>query len=189
MTHRKTPVFPRLNQQEMADFLTIKRVRLQWATREGIVERSKDGYCPEIVTGQWLSYERGRMDKKAHRNEFERERVRLTRAKAEAAERQLAVLDGSLLGTHDIVQSVKTVCLRIKSKLQAALPRLTRACYHAPSLTEASKNSRVEFDLLISELSGLENGAVPAQFEVVEDENRGSVKRPASRKSPERSAQ
>jgi hypothetical protein len=68
--------------------------------------------------------------------------VRLTRAKAEEVERRLAILDHSLLGTDDIVQTVKAVCLRIKSKLQAAIPRLAKACYHAPSLTEADYRNR-----------------------------------------------
>jgi len=73
----------------MAAFLTIKRVRLQWATREGIIERGADGYRPEIVVAQWLKYERQRIAKKAGRSEFERQRVRLTRAKAEEVERQI----------------------------------------------------------------------------------------------------
>jgi len=160
--------FPRLNQQQMADFLSMKAVTLGWATRNGIVERDGDGsYRPEIVTGQWLKYERGRAAKKAGRSEFERQRVRLTKMKADVVERRLCQLDGSLVGTDDIVASMKTVCLRIKSKLQAALPRITRACYHAPNLTEALKGSRAEFDVLISELSTLENDTAPTQFEVV----------------------
>jgi hypothetical protein len=164
----KAHSFPKLSQQKMADFLAIKRVRLSWATREGIVERDADGfYRPEIVTGQWLKYERGRYAKKAGKSECEKQRARLTRAKAEAAERQLALLDRSLINGDDMIQSAKAVSLRIKSKLQAALPRLSRACYHAPSLTEALKNSRNEFDLLIGELSALEQNAAPAQFEVV----------------------
>jgi hypothetical protein len=176
----KSPAFPKLNQTQMAAFLSIKRVRLSWATREAIVERDADGsYRPEIVTAQWLKYERGRIDKKAGRSEFERQRVRLTRAKAEEVERRLAILDHSLLGTDDIVQGVKTVCLRIKSKLQAALPRLTRACYHAPNLAEALKNSRREFDLLIAELFALEANGEATQFEVVTDASGESAERSA----------
>jgi hypothetical protein len=154
----------------MADFLAIKRERLSWALRTGIVSRDRDGsYRPEIVTGQWLKYERGRSALKSKRSEFERQRARLTRAKAEAAERRLAVLDRSLINGDDMIETARTISLRIKSKLQAALPRLTRACYHAPSLTEALKNSRSEFDLLIAELSALENGAGTgtSQLEVV----------------------
>jgi hypothetical protein len=166
----------------MADFLVIKRERLSWATREGIVERDADGsYRPEIVTGQWLNYERGRSAKKSRSSEFERQRARLTAAKASTAERRLAQLDHSLINGDDMIASVKTVCLRIKSKLQAALPRLTRACYHAPNLTEALKSSRGEFDLLIGELSALEDGSAPARFEVVTDDANGSdTPRPAA---------
>jgi hypothetical protein len=159
---------------EMAAFLSIKAVTLAWASREKIVTRERDkSYRPEVVVGEWLKYERGRMAKKAGKSEFERQRVRLTKVKAEVVERNLALLDGSLLSTADIVASVKTVCLRIKSKLQSALPRLTRACYHAPNLTEALKSSRAEFDLLISELSALENGAAPMQLEVVTTDDDG----------------
>jgi hypothetical protein len=180
--------FPRLNQTEMAAFLSIKAVTLAWASREKIVSRERDGfYHPEIVVGQWLKYERGRHAKKAGKSEFERQRVRLTRAKAEAAERRLAILDGALLSTDDIVASVRTVCLRIKSKLQAALPRIARSCYHAPSVNESLKNARGEFDVLIAELSALENGAMPAQFEVVNDDD-GSTARPAADKGPNGSA-
>src|SRR4029453_2316331 len=62
---KKRP-FPRLNQVEMAQFLAIKRERLQWATREKIVERAFDGsYHPEVVTAQWLRYERKRAAQKS----------------------------------------------------------------------------------------------------------------------------
>jgi hypothetical protein len=175
--------FPKLSQQKMADFLAIKRERLAWASREGIVGREQDGsYRPETVTGQWLKYERGRHAKKSGRSEFDRQRVRLTKAKAEEVERRLAILDHSLLGTDDIVQTVKAVCLRIKSKLQAAIPRLAKACYHAPSLTEALFKTRGEFDLLISELSALEKDAAPTQFGVVADANGESNERPPAGK-------
>jgi len=158
----------------MAAFLAIKPVRLEWASTEKIVEREDNGlYRPEIVTGQWLAYERGRAAKKAGRSEFERQRLRLIRAKAEAAERRLAMLDGSLVGTDAIVESVRTVCLRIKSKLQAALPRLARACYHAPNVQESLRVVRAEFDLLIRELSALDGAGVTTQFEVVNDDDDG----------------
>jgi hypothetical protein len=168
---RKRPVFPRLNQLQMADFLEIKPERLAWATREKIVDREGSGfYRPEIVVGQWLNYERTRSAKRSKRSEFERQRARLTRAKAEAAERQLAIIDGTLLSTGDIVETARAVALRIKSKLQAALPRIARGCYHAPNVTEALIKARGEFDLLINELSALENAGTP-QFEVVSDAN------------------
>lgn len=175
----------------MAAFLQIKPERLEWAGREKIIDRDKDGsYRPEIITGQWLKYERGRNITRARRSEFERQRARLTRAKAEIVERNLAVLDGSLVNCDDMIESVKTVCLRIKSKLQAALPRIARACYHAPNLTEALKMLRGEFDLLISELSALENGAGPTQFELVTDDNDATnAERPAASKNSRRSAE
>jgi hypothetical protein len=106
--------FPRLNQTEMATFLGIKRERLKWATSEGIVERDDGGrYHPEVATSQWLNYERSQIARRTGESEFERQRARLTRAKAETVERHLAVLDGSLMATDEIVQTVKTVCLRI----------------------------------------------------------------------------
>jgi hypothetical protein len=142
----------------MADFLAIKRQRLSWATREGIIPREADGsYRPEIVVGQWLKYERGRSAKGKHRSELEQERVRLTRAKADAAVRRLAILDHGLVGTADIIELVKTVSLRIRNKLTAALPRISRACYAAPSEKESMAAARREFDVLLAELSALKN--------------------------------
>jgi hypothetical protein len=161
----------------MADFLGIKRERLSWATREKIVEKDEAGwYHPEIVTLQWLTYERGRSAKKEGKSEFERQRARLARAKAEVAERRLAMLDRALLGTDDIVETIKTVCVRIRSKLQAALPRIARGCFHAPSLTEALAKARSEFDLLLNELSAL-NDVGSTNFEVVKDANGKSAER------------
>jgi hypothetical protein len=111
---------------------------------------------------------------------------RLTRAKAEAAERKLAVLDRALVGTGDIIEPTKAVCLRIKSKLQAALPRIARGCYYAPNLTEALFKVRGEFDLLLAELSSLEAGEhFSSVLEVVTDED-GAEAAEGSRKSPER---
>jgi phage terminase Nu1 subunit (DNA packaging protein) len=180
--------FPRLNQTEMATFLGIKRERLKWATSEGIVERDDGGqYHPEVATSQWLNYERSQIARRAGESEFERQRARLTRAKAETVERHLAVLDGSLMATNEIVQTVKTVCLRIKSKLHAALPRLTRTCFHAPSLTEALKKSRGEFDLLIAELTALDDAGTK-QFEVVKDANGDSERSTAAKSQRKRAS-
>ena len=160
--------FPRLNQRGMAEFLAITPSRLEWAGREGIVKRERDGsYRPEIVTAQWLAYERERNAKGNRRSEFERERARLTRAKAEAAERKLALLDHALVGTDDIIERVKTVSLRIRNKLLTSLPRIARSCYSAPSATEATLAARREFDLLIAELSALQDGGSTTEFEVV----------------------
>jgi phage terminase Nu1 subunit (DNA packaging protein) len=107
----ETAVFPRLNQRQMAAFLGIKPSRLEWAGKEGIIERDERGRYPcEMVTAQWLTYERALHAKGGKRSEFERQRARLTRAKAEAAERKLAMLDRALVGTGDIVERTKAVC-------------------------------------------------------------------------------
>jgi hypothetical protein len=174
---RKTPKFPRLSRLEMAEFLAIKAIRLSWATREKIVERDSDGlYRPEVVTAQWLAYERSpRARVRKRGSEFERARARLTLVKAQSAERRLAVLDHRLLATDDIVESVKMVCLRIKSKLQSAIPRLARSCYHAPSVTEAMFAARREFDAVIAELSALEDGGSRAELELVRDDANGEI--------------
>lgn len=112
---------------------------------------------------------------------------RLTRAKAEAAERKLAMLDRALVGTSDIIDRTKAFCLRIKSKLQAALPRIARSCYYAPNLTEALFKVRAEFDLLIAELSSLEAGeGVHYEFEVVTDEDGTQAAEEGPRRSPDR---
>ena len=106
----------------MAAFLGIKTNRLERASSEGIVSRDEAGLYPcELACAQWLNYERSLHAKGNKRSEFERQRARLTRAKAEAAERKLAMLDQALVGTGDIIERAKAVCLRIKSKLQAAL--------------------------------------------------------------------
>jgi hypothetical protein len=164
--------FPKLSQQKMADFLCVKRVRLAWGLTHGIVSHDGNGlYDPVETTRKWLEYERGPRARSRGRtsSDFEKQRARLTRAKAVAAERQAALLDRSLMSTNGITETVKTVCLRIKSKLQAALPRLARSCYHAANVQEALKNARSEFDVVIGELSALEHdGAIP-QLEVVQD--------------------
>jgi hypothetical protein len=171
MSKSKPVVFPKLSQRQMADFLGTTETRMEWAYRNKIVEREPDGrYRPEAVTPKWLAYERSPRSRSKGRvsSGFERERARLTRLRAEEVSRRLALLDGSLLSTADIVETVKSVCLRIKSKLQAAIPRIARSCYHAPNVNQALKNARSEFDAVIAELSALENGAAaPRQFEVV----------------------
>jgi hypothetical protein len=173
----------------MAQFLAIKRERLQWATREKIVERAFDGsYHPEVVTAQWLRYERKRAAQKSGRSELEKQRIRFVKAKADAQERRLALLDHALVNGDDMVASVKTVCLRIRSKLQAALPRIARSCYHSANVTESLKNARGEFDVLLAELSTLESGDVRSNLEIVADANGESPKRSAAEKDPDGSA-
>jgi hypothetical protein len=165
----------------MAAFLGIKYVRLEWATHEGIVKRDDAGkYHPETVTPAWLEYERGRSAKREHRSEFERERIRLTRAKADAAERRLAVLDHALVGTSDIIELTKTVALRIRNKMMVAIPKISRACYSAPSAKEATHAVRREFDILLGELSALKPDRRRGQFEVVHDEDTNGDRRSAA---------
>jgi hypothetical protein len=170
----------------MAAFLGIKPSRLEWAGKEGIIKRDEQGRYPcETVTAQWLEYERALHAKGRKRSEYERQRARLTRAKAEAAERKLAMLDRALVGTSDIIERAKAVCLRIKSKLQGALPRIARNCYYAPNVAEALFKVRAEFDLLIAELSALEGSeGVHPEFEVVASNEDGAAE---DSKDPERS--
>ena len=173
----ESPTFPRLNQRQMATFLGIKPSRLEWAGREGIVKRDPDGFYPcETVTAQWLEYERGRRAKANRRSQLERERAALTRAKRELMELRLAAMREKLVDLDSIAGTLRAVCLRIRSKFQAALPRLARGCYYAPSLQESSNKVRTEFDVLLSELSSLgENDLVlEASFEVVQDGEPGS---------------
>jgi phage terminase Nu1 subunit (DNA packaging protein) len=185
----KARSFPRLSQQKMADFLAIKRERLAWATREGLVTREANKtYAPEIVTGQWLKYERSRMATKAGKSKLEVERVRLTKAKADAACLRLAQLNGALINPDDMIENVRTACLRIRAKLQAAIPRLSRACYHAPNATEALLAARREFDVLLSELSTLDKSSGAEHFQVVTDENGAKTQRPTTGDDPEDSA-
>jgi phage terminase Nu1 subunit (DNA packaging protein) len=170
MIKRKSPVFPRLNETEMAAFLAIQRVRMQWARREGIVERGGDGlYDLPIATAQWLKYERSRSAKGQRRSEIERQRARFIKAKADAAELRLATLNYSLVSPADIIERVKTVCLRIRNKLLTSTPRIARACYSSPSVGEATLVARREVDVLLAELAALEDGGPTTEFEVVQD--------------------
>jgi phage terminase Nu1 subunit (DNA packaging protein) len=178
------------NQRQLAALLRVLPERISQATNRGIIHRADGatGYDLDSAVGEWLEYERGLHARGRKKSEFERQRARLTRAKAEAAERKLAVLDQALVGTGDIVERAKAVCLRIKSKLQAALPRIARACYYAPNLTEALFKVRAEFDLLIAELSALEaDHDVHSGFEVVsndEDGESGNAKRSPTGEDP-----
>jgi hypothetical protein len=174
MPKAKNPVFPRLNQRQMADFLGINDVRLAWAVRQKIVEPDKNGLYPvDVVTAKWLAYERGPRARSRGRegSEFEKQRARLTRLRAEGEARKLAVLDGSLTNNDDMVQLAKTVCLRIRAKLQTALPRIARGCYHAKDVTEALKVARSEFDVALSELAVLQNFTGASEFGVTTDAN------------------
>jgi hypothetical protein len=155
----------------MAEFLAIAPSRLEWATTARIVERDAQNlYHPEIVTGQWLAYERSpRARGRKRSSEFERARARLTAAKAAVAERRLALLDHALVGTGDIIERVKAVSLRIRNKLLTALPRMARSCYSAPSVSEAMSAARREFDSLLGELAALRADEIQTEFEVVGD--------------------
>jgi hypothetical protein len=172
MIRRKTPVFPKLNQPQLAAFLGIKRVRVSWATAEKIIERGADGYYhPEVVVPLWLEYERSIRARGGGHREFEQERARLYKVKADAAERKLAMLDRGLVGTADIIELTRTVALRIRNKMAAAIPKISRACYAAPSPKEATLAARREFDVLLGELVALKPDRRRSQFEVVHDEN------------------
>ena len=168
----ETLTFPRLDQREMAAFLRVKPSRLEWAGKEGIVRRDPDGFYPcETVTAQWLEYERGQRAKGNRRSQLERERAALTRAKRELMELRLAAMREKLVDLDSSAGTLRAVCLRIRSKFQAALPRLARGCYYAPGLQESLNKVRTEFDALLSELSSLgENDLVlEPSFEVVQD--------------------
>ena len=176
-----------VNQRQLADLLRVLPERISQATNRGIIHRANDStdYDLDTAVGEWLEYERALHARGKKRSEFERQRSRLTRAKAEAAERKLAMLDRALVGTGDIIERAKSVCLRIKSKLQAALPRIARNCYYAPNLTEALFKVRAEFDLLIAELSALEAGeTIHPEFEVVASDEDGEKE---GAKDPDRS--
>jgi hypothetical protein len=158
----------------MAAFLGVKRERLNWATHEQkIIERGADGfYHPEVVVPLWLEYERSsRARGGTTHSEFEQERARLYRVKADAAERKLALLDHDLVSTRDIIELTKTVCLRIRNKMVAAIPKIARSCYSAANPKEAVSAARGEFDILLAELAALKPDRRRGQFEVVHDEN------------------
>jgi len=156
----------------MAEFLAITPSRLEWAGREGIVKRERDGsYRPEIVVGQWLKYERGRNSKGQRRTEIERQRARFIKAKADAAELRLATLNRSLINPDDMIEQVKAACLRIRNKMLIATPRVARACYSSPSVNEAVLAARREFDVLLAELSALDEDGTGTELEVVRDAN------------------
>jgi phage terminase Nu1 subunit (DNA packaging protein) len=180
-----------MNQRQLADLLRVLPERISQATNRGIIHRvdGSTDYDLDTAVGEWLEYERGLYAKGGKKSEFERQRARLTKAKAEVAERKLAMLDRALVTSGDIIERTKAVCLRIKSKLQTALPRIARGCYYAPNLTEALFKVRAEFDLLIAELSALEAGeARHPEFEVVaSDEDGAQAAAESSTKSPERS--
>jgi hypothetical protein len=158
----------------MAAFLGIKYVTLEWATHEGIVKRGDDGkYRPETATLEWLTHERARSAKCEHRSEFERERIRLTKAKADREELRLAALNRSLVSPDDVIELTKTVCLRIRNKMTASIPRIARSCYAAPNPKEATLAVRHEFDTLLVELSALKPGRRRGDLELVKDDTNG----------------
>ena len=134
------PPFPPLNQRQMAAFLGIDQSRLERATHVGTVERRADKlYDPVPVTAQWLAFERARASSGKRRSQLEREKAALTRARRELVQLRLGVLRGEMVNVNETAGALKASCLRIRSRLQAALPRIARGCYYAQSLDEASK--------------------------------------------------
>jgi phage terminase Nu1 subunit (DNA packaging protein) len=112
----ESPIFPRLNQRQMAAFLGIKPSRLEWAGKGGIVKRDPDGFYPcETIAAQWLEYERGQRAKGNRRSQLERERAALTRAKRELTELRLAAMREKLVDLDSSAGTLRAVCLRIRS--------------------------------------------------------------------------
>jgi hypothetical protein len=154
----------------MAAFLGIEVSRLERATHTGTVERRADKlYDPVPVTAQWLAFERARGSSGKRRSTLEREKAALTKARRELAELRLSTLRGVMVNVNDMAGALKAVCLRIRSRLQAVLPRIARGCYYAPSMDEAARKVRSEFDVLMSELSAIDKDGLMSgtTFEVV----------------------
>jgi Phage terminase large subunit (GpA) len=167
------PIFPRLNQLQMAEFISIDVNRLVWAGRKGIVSRDEDGwYRPEVVTHEWLTYERSRSTKSERKSTLERERTRLTRAKAEISELRLGVQRKQLMEVGASTEILRAACVRLRSKFSASSQRIARGAFHANSLNDALSNVRAEYDLLLSELSNLETAEVSSglTLSVVKDD-------------------
>jgi hypothetical protein len=169
----KMPEFPNLNQRELAAFLGIDPKRLERATHAGIVMREGSLYPLAAATAQWLAYERSQNSRSKRRSALEREKAAFTKARRELAQLRLATLRGEMVNVNETAGALKAVCLRIRSRLQAALPRISRACYYAPSMEEAAKKVRTEFDLLMAELSAIDKDALMSgtPFEVVRNDN------------------
>ena len=86
---------------------------------------------------------------------LERERAALTRAKRELAELRLAALRQKLVDLDESAGTLRAVCLRIRSKFQAALTKVARGGYYATSMQDSVEKIRAEFDVVLSELSSL----------------------------------
>ena len=169
------PVTVRVNQRQLALHLRVDAKRMDWAQQEGIIHRI-DGtmeYDLHSAVGEWLEYERRKRETSKRRSELEREKAALTKARRELVQLRLSTLRGEMVNVNDTAGALKAVCLRIRSKLQAALPRISRGCYYAPNSEEAAKKVRTEFDLLMAELSALDKQALMSQtaFEVVPNDN------------------
>jgi phage terminase Nu1 subunit (DNA packaging protein) len=162
-----------VSQRQLADLLRVAPERISQATNRGIVHRVEGStdYDLDTAVGEWLEYERSQHAKTGKKSDFERERTRLTRAKAEAAELRLSVMRQKLVDLESNAGTLRAVCLRIRNKLQAALPRLARASYYAPNLQESLTKVRTEFDVLLAELSSLSGDELMLEslFEVVRD--------------------
>jgi Trp operon repressor len=151
--------FPRLNQRELAEHLGVDVMRIERATRTGVITRGPDKLYPSAVAvREWLTYERSRNLTAKRRSELERQKARLARVKAELAERKLAVLDVGWVKTDDVVSSFHAVCVRLRAKFQASLSRITHGAYYAKSLEEATNRVRKVYEELLAELAALKAG-------------------------------
>jgi hypothetical protein len=120
-----------------------------------------------------LEYERAQHAKGKRRSLLERERATLTRVKRELGELRLAALRQKLVDLDERAAALRAVCLRIRSKFQAALPRVARRCYYAANLQKSVDKVRAEFDVVLSELSSLseEDLMLEGSFQVVQDDD------------------
>jgi hypothetical protein len=164
-----------VNQTQLANHLRIDAPRLAWTTDQGIVhpiEGTKD-YDLNSAVGEWLEYERRKRETSKRRSALEREKAALTKARRELVQLRLSTLRGDMVNVNETAGALKASRLRIRSRLQAALPRIARGCYYAQSLDEASRKVRSEFDLLMAELSGLDKEVLMSEtpFEVVRNDN------------------
>jgi phage terminase Nu1 subunit (DNA packaging protein) len=164
----------RVNQRQLADLLRVAPERISQATNRGILHRPEGSsdYDLDEAVGEWLTYERKQHTKGERKSTLERERTRLTRAKAEISELRLALQRKELMEVGASTGILRAACVRLRSKFSASLQRIARGAYHANSLNDALSNVRGEYDVLLSELSNLETGEVNSNslFAVVKDD-------------------
>jgi phage terminase Nu1 subunit (DNA packaging protein) len=167
-----------VNQRQLADLLRVLPERISQATNRGVIHRvnGSTDYDLDSAVGEWLEYERAQHAKGKRRSLLERERAALTRIKRELGELRLAAMRQKLVDLDESAGALRAVCLRIRSKFQAALPRVARGCYYAASLQESVDKVRAEFDVVLSELSALSEDDLMLErsFQVVQDGDPGT---------------